>query len=75
MAPAVAATLAAAIAAAEAASPIALPVQDDEAVQQALEDARSHFLRGSSFDRLDVTVSLSGPSWQRRPLPLHVGHQ
>jgi protein phosphatase methylesterase 1 len=67
MAPAVAATLAAAIAAAEAASPIALPVQDDEAGPQALDDARSHFLRGSSFDRLDVTVLLEAAdgSWRR----------
>lgn len=54
------------------ASPPAVPavaarVQDDAAVQQAVEEARTRFLAGQRFDRLDVTVlvATAGGSWLR----------
>lgn len=50
-----------------AAEPAALPVRDDATLQLALEDARSRFLEGQKFDRLDVTVLLAAPdgAWRR----------
>lgn len=50
-----------------AAQPGALPIRDDPALQQALADARAHFLRAQAFDRLDVTVLMAAPdgSWLR----------
>ncbi len=43
------------------------PVRDDARVQAALEDARTRFLAGQRFDRLDVTVLLAtaGGNWLR----------
>jgi len=42
-------------------------VRDDSRVQAAVEDARTRFLRGQRFDRLDVTVLLSAKdgAWLR----------
>lgn len=42
-------------------------IQDDARVQQFVESARSRFLAGQSFDRLDVTVLLAAPGgrWLR----------
>ena len=46
---------------------VAAQVRDDARVQQAVEDARTKFLAGQHFDRLDVTVLLaaSGGLWLR----------
>jgi protein phosphatase methylesterase 1 len=42
-------------------------IRDDARVQAAVEDARSRFLAGAHFDRLDVTVLLAGKdgTWLR----------
>jgi hypothetical protein len=44
-----------------------LPIRDDAALQRALEDARTRFLRKQDFDRLDVTVLLAADNttWLR----------
>jgi hypothetical protein len=49
------------------AAPAALPIRDDPGVQSALEAARSEFLEGQAFDRLDVTVLIAAPdgTWLR----------
>jgi protein phosphatase methylesterase 1 len=43
------------------------PIRDDSRLQLALEDARSAFLAGRNFDRLDVTVLVAAGdgSWRR----------
>ena len=43
------------------------PIRDDARVQAALEDARTRFLAGQRFDRLDVTVLLAAKdgTWLR----------
>ncbi len=47
--------------------PIAARIRDDGSVQQAVELARTEFLAGQHFDRLDVTVLLAAPGglWLR----------
>ncbi|MGH8130094.1 MAG: serine hydrolase [Steroidobacteraceae bacterium] len=48
-------------------APAQLSIRDDAGLQAALEDARSRFLAGQRFDRLDVTVLVAGAdgSWLR----------